>query len=165
MDSQSLDSFEEKFLQNRIYFCLDEAQCELTGDQGNSTKLTSIDSILALLHQNQDQTNMFSSTYPYQDLADRFSFLEPNRDPLDRLPFIAAGTSLQLESFKLVIEKNLNRSRNETIAMLLNYSPHAQIRQPGYKAKVFGNFEVVALDEDFVQISGSHVDRPIRKMR
>lgn len=145
MDSENILKTSRQFYPGnteQIYFCLNEAQCELMSDQVNFTKLTSLDNLLALLHRNR-----------------------------------LLGNRL-FESFKLVVEKNINKSLCDTLERrlpvaspdgsfdrIMRSARNAQFRETGFKAKVFANFKVVASDDYFIQILGSHVDRLIRKMR
>lgn len=112
MSSQSIRQSTRSSPAELMFSCLDEAQCELTVEQQNSTKVESLDNILPLLRGRRFGNSL-----------------------------IAAGTSLQLETFKDLLERNKDKN--------LSTFP-AHIRQRLAEVRVFGNFKVVASDKHFL---------------
>jgi hypothetical protein len=130
------------FPRGKMYFCLDEAQCELNDDSKLTQDKSPLDGLLKMVN----------------------GWLPMGSEPY----FVASGTALQLEKFQSVLERNVTNSWisaqiHPGVRNMQTVDEEIGIWQD-YKAVVIDQFRVVDSDSDFDELLRSHAHRIVDKI-
>ena len=133
---------QKSYLPQSMYFCLDEAQCELDYAPGNpyDEKSSSLRFLLA--------------------------FINGGLFPGKESQFVASGTALKVRRFKQTLEDCVTRQWESTLRRLDTHlsDDYARLVEQGYKANIFCTSKTVDSYDNFEKLLSGHAFRVVDRI-